>query len=290
MRGRDGPWCPRPVVSPAPSPVWPVPARSPRQPRLSLQRGDARGQEAFTKIASLHPSIPASLLLPIPPSFAVSILSTLHPSILLSHWGGGGFIIPQREKSSFLLKIKFLKNPQSGLNSQSTPQPYLHVDLVGAATQHSQAETTSSSLVRSSRVYLSQSLILLTLLLFGPNPISSVHYKDSETTHFCCPAGGWLGAPVAGLCHSRRSGMRSAGSSSSLQRKSLKGNFARDKKHPTFNFLTTAFLPELFILATARSINGIFTQLTSVPAHTILSGVFFSCVVFSSLILFNFSP
>ncbi|XP_048162515.1 uncharacterized protein LOC125327102 [Corvus hawaiiensis] len=46
----------------------------------------------------------------------------------------------------------------------------------------------------------------------------------------------------------------------------------RQRKKTTFNFLTTAFLPELFILATARSINEIFSQLTSVPAHMILSG------------------
>lgn len=71
-----------------------------------------------------------------------------------------------------------------------------------------------------------------------------------------------------------------------LQRKSLKGNFARDKKTPTFNFLTTAFLPELFILATACSINEIFSQLTSVPAYMILSEVHF----FFFLILFYFSP
>lgn len=106
-------------------------------------------------------------------------------------------------------------------------------------TQHSQAETISSSLVRNGRVYLSQPLILLTLLLFGPNPISSVHYKDSETTHFCSPGGGWLGGArrrCLGCRRSRRRGMRSAGSSSSLQRKSLKGNFDRDKKNPHIQF------------------------------------------------------
>lgn len=76
MRDRDGPWRPPPCPRPPP--------RSPRDPRLSLQRGDARGQEAFTKAASLHPSILPSLLLPIPPSFRVSVLSTLHPFIFLS--------------------------------------------------------------------------------------------------------------------------------------------------------------------------------------------------------------
>lgn len=133
----------------------------------------------------------------------------------------------------------------------------------------------SRSLVKNGIVYLSQPLILLTLLLFGPNPISSVHYKDSETTHFCSPGGGWPGGACCrclGCCRSRRSGMRSVGSGS-LQRKSLKGNFAGDKKKTTFNFLTTAFLPELCILAIAHSINEIFNQLTFSPAHTILSGV-----------------
>lgn len=143
-------------------------------------------------------------------------------------------------------------------------------------TQHNQAETIPRSLVKNSIVYLNQPLILLTLLLFGPNPISSMHYKDSETTHFCSPGGGWPGAAhcqCLGCCWSRRSGMRSMGSGS-LQRKSLKGNFTRDKKRKaTFNFLTTAFLPELFILAVAHSINEIFHQMTSSPARRILSGI-----------------
>lgn len=153
------------------------------------------------------------------------------------------------------------------------PAPLGHSNPL-PCTQHNQAETISRSLVKNGTVYLSQPLILLTLLLFGPNPISSVHYKDSETTHFCSPGGCWPGGARCRClgCHrSRRSGMSSTGSGS-FQRKSLKGNFAGDKK-PTFNFLTTAFLPELFILAIAHSINEIFNQLTSSPAHMILSGV-----------------
>lgn len=64
-----------------------------------------------------------------------------------------------------------------------------------------------------------------------------------------------------------------------------KGNHSREtspetKKPPTFNFLTTAFLPELFILATAHSINEIFNQLTSVPAHMIFSAVHFFKKIF----------
>lgn len=143
-----------------------------------------------------------------------------------------------------------------------------------ALAQHNQAETMSRSLVKNGTVYLSQPLILLTLLLVGPNPISCVHYQDSEMTRFCSPGEGWPGGARHRCRRSRRSGTRSAGSDS-FQRKSLKGNFAGEKKKTTFNFLTTAFLPELFILAIARSVNEIFDQLTSSPPHIILSGVSF---------------
>lgn len=233
----------------------------------------------------LHPFIPPPFHLSFSPSLHPSMSSSFHPFTLPSFCPSlprGVSIISQGQKSDFLLKIKrknsakWSKFPKSPPTS-SPRAPRGHSNAL-PRTQHSQAETISSSLVKNGRVYLSQPLILLTLLLFGPNPISSVHYKDSETTHFCSPGGGWLGGArrrCLGCRWSRRSGMRSAGSSS-LQRKSLKGNFARDKKTPTFNFLTTAFLPELFILATARSINEIFNQLTSVPAHIILSGVHFS--------------
>lgn len=170
MRDSHGPWRP-PPVSPAPSPVPPVPSPLSPDPRLSLQRGDARGQEAFTKAASLHP-----------PSFHPSFSPSLHPSMspsfqpftLPSSSPRGEFHRLTTAKLRFLIKNKRkIKNPPSVLNSQS-PSPALspraprgHSKAL-PGTRHSQAETISSSLVRNGRVYLSQPLILLTLLLFGP--------------------------------------------------------------------------------------------------------------------------
>lgn len=138
-----------------------------------------------------------------------------------------------------------------------------------SCTQHNQAETILRSLVKNGTVCLSQPLILLTLLLFGPNPISSVRYKDSEIRHFCSPgreervAGAWAAAGAGGAgC-----ALRAAAAS--------KGNHSRETspetKKSTFNFLTNAFFPKLFILAIAHSVNEIFNQLTSSPACVILS-------------------
>ena len=153
-------------------------------------------------------------------------------------------------------------------------------------TQHNRAETISRSLITKGTVYFSQPLIPLTLLLFGPNPVSSVRCKDGETTRLCSPGGGRPGGArrrCLDCRRSRRSGMRSAGSGS-FQRKSLKGNFTGDKKKKTaFNFLTIAFLSELFILAIAHSINEIFHQRTSLPAHMILSGAPFPFFLFYCL-------
>lgn len=278
MRGGDRPWRPRPV-SPAPSPVSPVPPAPPGIPGCPCSEGTPGGKRRSQR---LHPFTPPSFHPSFSPSFQPFTLPSFSP---LSPTGVGGFILPQREKSGFLLKIKGKKNPQSGLNSQSTPQPHLHVHLVGAAP-HSQAETISSSLVRSSRVYLSHPLILLTLLLFGPNPISSVHSEDSETTHFCCAGGGWLGAPPVPRPE-ERDALRGQ---HSLQRKSLKGNFARDKK-THIQFPDYCF-PARVIYFGNRTFNkrNIHPADLRASSYDSFRSLFLVVFFFSSFILFNFSP
>lgn len=78
------------VLFPPVAPVSPRPVPSsfspppPPRPRLSLQRGDTRGQEAFTKAVTLHPCIPSSLHPPIQSSLHPSVPPFLHPSVPLS--------------------------------------------------------------------------------------------------------------------------------------------------------------------------------------------------------------
>lgn len=161
------------VPGPRPGVAGPLPAL-PGIPGCPCSEGTPGGKRRSQR---LHPFIPPSFHPSFSPSLHPSMSPSFHPfnpSILLSPLSPGrGFIASQRQNSSFLLKIKGKKNPQSGLNSQS-PSPTLspraprgHSNAL-PGTQHSQAETISSSLVRNGRVYLSQPLILLTLLLFGP--------------------------------------------------------------------------------------------------------------------------
>lgn len=143
-------------------------------PGLSLQQGNARGQKAFTKTASLHPSITPSLYPPFPPSLLPSIFSSLlqrFPHLTTA-------------KVRFLIeKKKQRKERQERTKQYTSPIP---PSLISACTswarhcalpcaQHDQAETVSRSLVKHGTVFISQPLILLTLLLFGPNPTSSVY-------------------------------------------------------------------------------------------------------------------
>lgn len=125
-----------PPVPPVPSPVSPVPSPGlpgplpglpgPPRPRLSLQRGDARGQEAFTKAASLHLSISPSLLPSIPPA---GVSGSHNSKSRISYY---------KKKKKIRKKMK---NLQSGVHFQS-PQPYLRVHLLGTAT-HCLAHSTT---------------------------------------------------------------------------------------------------------------------------------------------------
>lgn len=80
------------------------------------------------------------------------------------------------------------------------------------------------------------------MLLFGPNPISSMHYKDSEITHFCSPgreervAGAWAAAGAGGAGCAPQAAAAS------------KGNHSRETSPETKNhiqFPDYCFLPRV---------------------------------------------